>query len=140
MNEWAINIFDSLEKIGIATPIVVMLLAALPIAEARIALPLGIKYGMSTAAATFYSFLGSSAAALLLCACFLPIMNKLSQSKVFGKLSQRILNIFKIKSQKIIMTKPLCLCALSLPFRCRSREYGPEAPLRPFSDSVISAR
>ena len=39
MNEWAINIFDSLEKIGIATPIVVMLLAALPIAEARIALP-----------------------------------------------------------------------------------------------------
>lgn len=112
MNEWAINIFDSLEKIGIATPIVVMLLAALPIAEARIALPLGIKYGMSTAAATFYSFLGSSAAALLLCACFLPIMNKLSQSKVFGKLSQRILNVFKIKSQKINYDKAaLSLCA-----------------------------
>ena len=112
MNEWAINIFDSLEKIGIATPIVVMLLAALPIAEARIALPLGIKYGMSPAAATFYSFLGSSATALLLCACFLPIMNKLSQSKVFGKLSQRILNIFKIKSQKINYDKAaLSLCA-----------------------------
>lgn len=117
MNEWAINIFDSLEKIGIATPIVVMLLAALPIAEARIALPLGIKYGMSTAAATFYSFLGSSAAALLLCACFLPIMNKLSQSKIFGKLSQRILNIFKIKSQKINYDKA---AFVFVRFRCRS--------------------
>ena len=112
MNEWAINIFEWLQESGIGIPLAVALLSTLPIAEARIALPLGIKCGLSAPLATLCSFLGSSFAAALLCAFFLPVINRLSKSKIFGGISRKLFRTLKLKSVKINANKAvLSLCA-----------------------------
>lgn len=85
-------IFDWLIRLVGDVRIVAAILAFLPISEARLAIPVAVKYGLSPFEAFLYGFLGSSATALLLPLFLLPLMRRMSNAPVFRKIAGAVLN------------------------------------------------
>lgn len=81
--------------------IVVLLLAALPIVEARLAIPMAIKFGYNGIAPFLLGFFGSSLLAPLLLLILIPFIKWLSGTKIFSKLGETVYEKFSKKSQSV---------------------------------------
>ena len=79
-----------------------ILVAILPIVEARGAVPFAIKMGVPPLLAGVYSFLGSSIMAPILIAAFLPLVKWMMRTKGFKKIGQVIFEKFEKKSQSVM--------------------------------------
>lgn len=101
MNEFIDNLFESMLSLGIDARIIVIIIALLPIAEARLAIPIALKCGLSPLQAFSYGFLGSSLAAPLLLIVLIPLINFLASTRFFGKLGQMLLTRMNNKATHI---------------------------------------
>lgn len=95
-------IFDKLISFFGSPEPVVLILAALPIAEVRLAIPVAIKYGMPPLKAFLLSFLGSTAVTAVLLAVLLPFIRFLSRTKIFKKFGDAVLKKASGGAEKII--------------------------------------
>ena len=82
--------------------LVTVLVAILPIVEARGAVPAAINMGVQPLLAGVYSFLGSSVMAPILIAAFLPLVKWMMRTKGFKKIGQVIYEKFEKKSQSVM--------------------------------------
>ena len=105
MSEIITNIFSTI--FGNNVELATVLIAMIPIIELRGAIPFATNtnfWGANTLNqwnALGWSLLGSCAVVFLLAAIFLPIMNWLKKTKLFGKLALAIENRIKSKSESI---------------------------------------
>lgn len=81
--------------------IVIILIAILPIVEARLAVPMAVGYGMSWWQAWLYSFLGSTIIAPILLLVLIPIIRWLAKTKLFHKIGEALYSKFENKSKQI---------------------------------------
>lgn len=86
---------------SLGAPLTVMLLAMIPIAEARFAIPFGMTIGLSPGEAFLYAFLGSSLIAPILLLVLMPIINALSKTKFFSKIGKFLYDRFEKKSRSL---------------------------------------
>lgn len=100
MDAFVQSIADAISN-ALGAPLAVILLSLIPIAEARFAIPFGINMGLSPIAAFGYAFLGSSLIAPVLIAVFIPIINALSKTKLFGKIGRFLYDKFEKKSRTL---------------------------------------
>lgn len=89
---------------SLGAPLTVMLLAMIPIAEARVAIPFGMTIGLHPAEALGYAFLGSSLLAPILLLVLIPIINALSRTKFFSKIGKFLYDKFEKKSRSLANT------------------------------------
>lgn len=82
--------------------LVTVLVAILPIVEARGAVPFAINMGIKPVLAGLYSFLGSSVMAPILIAAFLPLVKWMMRTKGFKKIGETIYEKFEKKSQSVM--------------------------------------
>lgn len=101
MNELIDNIFNSLLGRGVDPRIIVIVIAILPIAEARLAIPIALKCGLSPLEALLYGFIGSSLCVPLLLVGLIPLIKFLSSTKLFKKIGESLLNRFSKKAEGI---------------------------------------
>lgn len=101
MNELIDNIFNSLLSSGIDPRIIVMIIAVLPIAEARIAIPVALKAGLNPFQAFFYGFFGSSIAVPLLLFALIPLINFLASTKFFRNIASSMLSRIDDKARSV---------------------------------------
>ena len=105
MSDIITNIFSSL--FGNNVILATIIIAMIPIIELRGAIPFAINqdfwgvYALNQWTAMAWSLLGSCAVVFVLAALFLPIINWLKKTKLFGKLAQAIENRIKNKSEAI---------------------------------------
>ncbi len=105
MTEFLSNIFVSVfgDNVVLAT----ILIAMVPIIELRGAIPFATNTGfwganaLSNWVAMGWSLLGSSLIVPIIAIVFVPVMNWLKKTKLFGKLALAIENRIKSKSEKI---------------------------------------
>ena len=105
MTSFIHNIFANLfgNNIILAT----ILIAILPVIELRGAIPFATNPGfwgnltLNNWSAFFWSFLGSSAIVPIIALLFIPIINWLKNTKLFGKLATAIENRVKSKTSNI---------------------------------------
>lgn len=102
MNELIDNIFQSLLSLGIDVRIIVIIIAILPIAEARLAIPIALKCGLTPLQSFFYGFLGSSLISPLLLVALIPFINFLASTKIMGKIGQAFLKRVNSKAATAI--------------------------------------
>ena len=100
MDAFVQSIADAISN-ALGAPLAVILLSLIPIAEARFAIPFGISMGLNPFEAFGYAFLGSSLIAPVLIAVFIPIINALSKTKLFGKLGKFLYDKFEKKSRTL---------------------------------------
>lgn len=81
--------------------IVVFLLAALPIVEARMAIPMAIAYGYKGFAPFLLGFAGSTVAAPILLLVFIPFIKWLSKTKLFKRLGEVVYEKFEKKADSV---------------------------------------
>ena len=86
---------------SLGAPLTVMLLAMIPIAEARFAIPFGMTIGLTPGEAFGYAFLGSSLIAPILLLVLIPIINALSKTKFFSKIGKFLYERFEKKSRSL---------------------------------------
>ncbi len=86
---------------SLGAELAVFLLAMIPIAEARFAIPFGMSMGLSPGAAFGYAFLGSCMIAPILLLILIPIINKLSKTKFFSKVGKFLYDKFEKKSKQV---------------------------------------
>ena len=86
---------------SLGAPLTVMLLAMIPIAEARFAIPFGMTIGLSPLEAFGYAFLGSSLLSPILLLVLIPIINALSKTKFFSKIGKFLYDKFEKKSRSL---------------------------------------
>lgn len=101
MNGLIDRIFDYLLGIGVDPRLVVIIIAVLPIAEARLAIPIALKCGLSTFEAFLFGFIGSSIPAFVLTAAFIPLINRLSKTKLMHRIGEMLLSRINDKAAKI---------------------------------------
>ena len=101
MNELIDGIFDGLLSYGIDPRIIIIIIAAIPIAEARLAIPVALKCGLSPIRAFFYGFLGSSIIVPLLLVALIPLINFLASTKFMGKIGTALLKRVKGKANAV---------------------------------------
>lgn len=94
-------IFDYLIKIFGNINIVVIILSLLPIAEARLAIPIAIKYQTHPLLAFALGFLGSTIMAAILLAALLPFLRYLTRTKLFKKISTLLIKNAEQKAERI---------------------------------------
>lgn len=94
-------VFDYLIEVLGNVHIVVLILSLLPIAEARLSIPIAIKYSIHPALALFLGFLGSTAMAAILLAALLPFLRYLTKTKLFRKISSMLIKNAEKKAEKI---------------------------------------
>lgn len=80
---------------------VVVLLATLPIVEARLAIPMAISYGYSGITPFLLGFAGSTLMAPLLLIILMPLIEWLSKTRLFKKLGQTLYDKFAEKSKSV---------------------------------------
>lgn len=102
MNELIDKIFEHLLSSGIDARIVVILIALLPVAEARLAIPMAIKCGLSPFAAFLYGFIGSSLAVPVLLLVLIPLIKRLASSRLFKRIGEGALERFSGKAERIV--------------------------------------
>lgn len=81
--------------------IVTVLISVLPIVEARLAVPIGISYGIHPALSWLYAFIGSSAIVPLLLLVLIPFINWLRRTKLFKRIGDVIYEKFEKKSESV---------------------------------------
>lgn len=101
MAEIADIIFDALLKVFKYKEIVVALISILPIVEARLAIPIALRYGIHPAFGWLLSFAGSSAIVPLLLLVLIPFIKWLSSTKLFKKVGETIYEKFEKKSRSV---------------------------------------
>lgn len=101
MEQVANAIFDALLKVFKHEEIVVALIAVIPIVEARLAVPIAIRYGLSAPYGWLLSFIGSSLIVPVLLLVLIPFIRWLSKTKLFRKVGETIYEKFEKKSQGI---------------------------------------
>lgn len=101
MNELIDKLFNSLLSLGVDPRLIVLIIAVLPIAEARLAIPVAIKCGLSSFEAFFFGFLGSSLPAFVLTAVFVPLIRKIAETKLMHRLGSALLSRIDDKAAKI---------------------------------------
>lgn len=99
MEQVANAIFDALLKVFKYEEIVVALVSVIPIVEARLAIPIAIRYGISAPYGWLLAFLGSSLIVPLLLLVLIPFIKWLSKTKLFAKVGQTVYEKFEKKSQ-----------------------------------------
>ena len=92
MNDLIDNIFNFLAASGIDPRLIIIIIAILPIAEARLAIPVALKCGLSPIEALCYGFIGSSLAVPLLLIALIPLIQWLASTKLFNKIGQSLLH------------------------------------------------
>lgn len=116
MNELTDSVFEFLLSLELEPRIIILIIAFLPIAEARLALPAALKCGLSTFQAFFYSFVGSSVAAAVLPLVLVPFVNFLAETKLFRKVGEAIMLRFSNKAKKVKVGSTLKQCVLTAAF------------------------
>ncbi|MCL1944472.1 MAG: small multi-drug export protein [Firmicutes bacterium] len=85
--------------------LITMMISFLPIAELRLGIPIGMRLGLDNFQAWLFSFVGSSMAAPIVLICFVPILDKMSQTKGFTAISSIFTGIFSTHAQKLEKNK-----------------------------------
>lgn len=116
MNELTDSIFEFLLSLELEPRIIILIIAFLPIAEARLALPAALKCGLSTFQAFFYSFVGSSIATVVLPFALVPFVNFLTETKLFRKVGEAVMLRLSRKAKKVKVGSTLKQCALTAAF------------------------
>ncbi len=94
-------ILDFLIKIFVHPEIVTVLIAAVPIVEARLAIPIAMELGIKPLPAWLLSFGGATMLAPLLLLVLIPFIKWLSRTKVFKKLGSALYDKFEEKSKTV---------------------------------------
>ena len=94
-------ILDFLIRIFVHPEIVTTLIAIVPIVEARLAIPIGIEYGLGYFQSWLFSFLGSSLICPILLLILIPFIKWLATTKLFRKLGSALYDKFETKSKTI---------------------------------------
>lgn len=89
---------------SIGAPLTVMLIAMIPIFEARGAILVGMTIGLTPGEAFGYAFLGSSLMAPILLLVLIPIIKALSKTKFFSKIGKFLYDKFEKKSRSLGIT------------------------------------
>lgn len=105
MNDLIDGIFNSMLMSGVDPRLIVAIIAMLPIAEARIAIPIALKCGLTPLESLLYGFLGSSIPVPLLLVAFIPLVRKLASTKLFRKIGEALLNRVNGKAAAISGSK-----------------------------------
>ncbi len=92
---------DFLIKIFVHPEIVVVLVAILPIVEARMAIPIAMGYNLGVMKSWFLSFIGSSLIAPLLLLILIPFIKWLAKTKIFRKVGSFLYDKFEKKSKGV---------------------------------------
>lgn len=95
------TILDFLIKIFVHPEIVVVLVAILPIVEARMAIPIALGYKLGFFKSWLFSFLGSSLIAPLLLLILIPFIKWLAKTRAFKKLGSFLYDKFEKKSREV---------------------------------------
>ena len=95
-------ILQFLEKVFVFPEIVVVLIAILPIVEARLAIPIALEYGFSYFKAWGLSFIGSSLFAPILLLFLIPFIKWLAKTKLFKKVGSALYDKFAQKAEGVI--------------------------------------
>ena len=90
---------DFLQSVFVFEPIVVILIAILPIVEARMAIPIAIGYNLGYFESWLYSYLGSTIIAPLLLLILIPFVKWLSRTKLFRKIGSALYEKFEKKAK-----------------------------------------
>ncbi|MCH5164322.1 MAG: small multi-drug export protein [Clostridiales bacterium] len=101
MNDLIDNIFNFLAASGIDPRLIIVIIAVLPIAEARLAIPVALKCGLSPIEALCYGFIGSSLAVPLLLVVLFPLIKWLASTKLLSKIGQSLLTRVDDKASRI---------------------------------------
>lgn len=101
MNEIVDSIFNYLLLSGIDVRLIIVIIAFLPIAEARLAIPFALKCGLNPFQAFCYGFLGSSLPIPILLLTLIPLFNYLSKTKLFASLGNALLSRIQNKANTV---------------------------------------
>lgn len=101
MDRVAEAIFEALLKVFVFPELVVVLVSIIPIVEARLAVPIGIRYGIHPAMSWLLAFAGSAAIVPLLLLALIPFIKWLSKTKIFRKVGETIYEKFEKKSESV---------------------------------------
>ena len=100
MDSFVQSIADAINN-SLGAQLAVFLLAMIPIAEARFAIPFGMSIGLSPAEAFGWAFLGSALMVPILLLVLIPIINALSKTKFFSKIGKFLYDKFEKKSHSL---------------------------------------
>lgn len=101
MNEFVNSILDFMLRVIPSREAVTVLIAALPIVEARLALPIGLGLGMSGVMAWLLAFVGSSMLAPLLLLVLIPFIRFLARTRVFRRIGSALYARIEQKSAAV---------------------------------------
>ena len=106
MDSFVQSIADAINN-SLGAQLAVFLLAMIPIAEARFAIPFGMSIGLSPAESFGWAFLGSSLMIPILLLVLIPIINALSKTKFFSKIGKFLYDKFEKKSHSLSSGEPV---------------------------------
>lgn len=95
------SILELLIKLFVYPEIVVVLVAILPIVEARMAVPIALGYGLGFFKSWLFAFLGSSLIAPLLLLVLIPFIKWLAKTRLFRRLGSFLYDKFEKKSREV---------------------------------------
>ncbi|MBO5223752.1 MAG: small multi-drug export protein [Clostridia bacterium] len=101
MDEIISIIQNFLSDVFVHPQIVIVLIAILPIVEARLAIPMAFGYGLPWYECWLWGFLGSSVIAPLLLLILIPFIKWLSTTKLFKRIGDALYSKFEDKSKQI---------------------------------------
>ncbi len=101
MDEIISIIQNFLSDVFIYPQIVIVLIAILPIVEARLAIPMAFGYGLAWYECWLLGFIGSILIAPLLLLVLIPFIKWLSKTKLFKKIGEALYSKFENKSKQI---------------------------------------
>ena len=101
MDQIAETIFEALLKVFVFPELVVVIIAIIPIVEARLAIPIGIRYGIHPVFSWLLAFAGSSVIVPVLLLVLIPFIKWLSKTKIFRKVGETIYEKFEKKSEGV---------------------------------------
>lgn len=98
---------DFLQRVFVFEPIIVILIAILPIVEARMAIPIAFGYNIAPFESWLYSYLGSTLIAPLLLLILIPFIKWLSSTKLFRKIGSALYEKFENKAKSAVKEENL---------------------------------
>jgi uncharacterized membrane protein len=101
MSEIISIIQNFLSDVFVHPQIVILLIAILPIVEARLAIPMAFSYGLAWYECALWGFLGSIVIAPLLLLILIPFIRWLASTKLFKKVGDALYSKFENKSKQI---------------------------------------
>lgn len=98
---------DFLQSVFVFEPIIVILIAILPIVEARMAIPIAFGYNLGYFESWLYPYLGSTLIAPLLLLILIPFIKWLSNTKLFRKIGSALYEKFESKAKSAVKEEDL---------------------------------